>query len=113
MSMFDFVWALIALGYLAALTQPHHTAPRYPSLHAQKDPIKAAKRSQLGFDLYRSPLGIAEGLEDVVGLTGAVIETLDPIPSAPSENDLDQVRELLDRVAPILSTRLYRRRKHA
>ena len=113
MHMFDFVWALIGLGYLSALTHPHHTAPRYPSLHAQKDPIKAAKKSQLGFDLYRPPLGIVEELSDVVDLAGSVVKALDPIPPAPLESDLDQVKELLDRVAPILSTRPYRRRKRA
>lgn len=109
---FDFVWALIALGYLAAFTHPHHSAPRYPSSpDAPEDPFQAANRDKLGFDLYRSPLGIAEGLEDVVKLTGTVIEALDPIPPAPSENDLNQVGELLDRVGPMLSTRPYRRRK--
>ena len=93
---FDFVWALMALGFLAALTQPHHTAPRYPSLHgASRDPIEAAKKNRLGSNLYHSPLGIAEGLDLVVELTGTVIEALDPIPPAPSENDLQQVGVLL------------------
>ena len=103
---FDFVWALMALGFLAALTQPHHTAPRYPSLYgAPKDPIEAAKKNKLGSNLYHSPLGIAEGIEDVAKLTGAVLEALDPIPPAPSENDLSQVGVLLDRVAFMSATR--------
>ena len=54
---FDSVWAGIALGYLAALTQPHYNAPRYPAPPCgEKDPIEAAKKNELGFELYR-PLG--------------------------------------------------------
>jgi len=69
------VWSYMALAPLAAITYPHAVSARYPSgPGAPTDPIEAAFQGKLGSDLYRAPLGIVEGLGEVLRLAELVLE---------------------------------------
>ena len=103
------LWTFLALAPLAAITYPHAVSARYPSApDAPTDPIKAALQGKLGADLYRAPLGIVEGLEEVVRLTGLVLEGLSPTPTRtlpPADltgEDKEQLRQFFNSVRALL-----------